>query len=77
MIGMLRRNPTRFVEYRVTCARGEDLFNMRRVVREKVTAIIKKRKVTVHTAQCLGGASPRGRLLAATLEPSSYSASRD
>jgi radical SAM superfamily enzyme YgiQ (UPF0313 family) len=45
MIGMLRHNPTRFVEYIVTCAMGEDLFNMRRVVREKATAIIKERKL--------------------------------
>ncbi len=77
MMGMLRRNPTRFVEYRVTCARGEDHFNMRRVVREKVTVIIKKRKLTVHAAQCLGGAAPRGRLLAASLEPASSSAIQD
>ena len=43
MIGMLRHNPTRFMGYIVTCAMGGDLFNMRRVVREKATAIIKER----------------------------------
>ncbi len=41
MIGMLRRNPTRFVEYITTCGMGEDLFLLRGVVREKATAIMK------------------------------------
>jgi hypothetical protein len=41
LIGMWRQNPTRLIEYLVTCAMGEDLFGMRKVVREKVTAIIK------------------------------------
>jgi radical SAM superfamily enzyme YgiQ (UPF0313 family) len=47
MLGLLRRNPTRFVEYIVTCAMGEDLFNMRKVVREKATAIMKELQIEV------------------------------
>lgn len=77
MIGMLRRNPTRSVECRVTCARGEDLFNMRWVVWERVTAIIKKRKLTVHAAQCFSGAALQCRLSAAPLEPASSSSIQD
>ena len=53
MLGMLRQNPTRFIEYIVTCAMGEDLFNMRRVVREKATAIIQERHIEVPAAQSL------------------------
>jgi radical SAM superfamily enzyme YgiQ (UPF0313 family) len=45
MIGMLWRNPTRFAEYLATCAMGEDLFNMRRVVRDKAAAIIQERRL--------------------------------
>jgi hypothetical protein len=63
MIGMLRHNPTRFIEYMVTCAMGEDLFNMRRVVREKATAVIKQRKIGVPAAL-------QDRLSEAPLEPS-------
>jgi radical SAM superfamily enzyme YgiQ (UPF0313 family) len=75
MIGMLRQNPTRFVEYIVTCAMGEDLFNMREVVREKVTAIIHKRQIEVPAPQ--SGAAPQGRLAAAPLEPSSSNGIQD
>jgi radical SAM superfamily enzyme YgiQ (UPF0313 family) len=56
MIGMWRQNPSRFVEYIVTCAVGEDLFDMRRVVREKAMAIIKERQLGVPAAQALPGA---------------------
>ena len=56
MIGMWRQNPTRFVEYIVTCAVGEDLFDMRRVVREKAMAIIKERQLGVPPARALPGA---------------------
>jgi radical SAM superfamily enzyme YgiQ (UPF0313 family) len=70
MLGMLRHNPTRFVEYLVTCAMGEDLFNMRRVVREKATAIIQERQIEVSVA-------PQVRSAAAPLEPSSSSARQD
>jgi radical SAM superfamily enzyme YgiQ (UPF0313 family) len=63
MIGMLRHNPTRFVDYIVTCAMGENLFDMRRVVREKATAIMKERQIEV-------SAVLQGRLSTAPLEPS-------
>ena len=56
MIGMLRQNPTRFIEYLVTCAMGEDLFNLRRVVREKATAIIQARQIEVPAVQSRRGA---------------------
>jgi radical SAM superfamily enzyme YgiQ (UPF0313 family) len=62
MLGMLWRNPTRFVEYIVTCAMGEDLFNLRRVVREKATAIIKERRIGVGAKPPRRGAAiKRGR----------------
>jgi radical SAM superfamily enzyme YgiQ (UPF0313 family) len=77
MIGMWRRNPTRFVEYIVTCAMGEDLFNMRRVVREKATAIIKERQIEVPAAPSRRGAALQGGFADAPLEPSSSRASRD
>jgi radical SAM superfamily enzyme YgiQ (UPF0313 family) len=59
MIGMLRHNPTRFMGYIVTCAMGGDLFDMRRVVREKVTAIIEERQIEVGAAPPLRGAARR------------------
>ena len=40
---MLRRNPSRFIDYVVTCAMGEDLYHLRKVVRGKVGAIVKER----------------------------------
>jgi hypothetical protein len=61
MIGMLRHNPTRFVEYIVTCAMGEDLFNMRRVVREKATAIIQERQIEIPAAPSLLSAAHQGK----------------
>jgi radical SAM superfamily enzyme YgiQ (UPF0313 family) len=45
LIGIWRKNPTRLVEYISICAMGEDLFNMRKVVREKITAIMQERKI--------------------------------
>jgi radical SAM superfamily enzyme YgiQ (UPF0313 family) len=77
MIGMWRHNPSRFVEYIATCAMGEDLFNMRRVVREKAMAIIKERKMEVTTTQSLSGAPLLGRLSEAHLEPSPPSIIQD
>ncbi len=77
MIGMWRQNPTRFIEYIVTCAMGEDLFDMRRVVREKATAIIKERQIEVPAAQSLRSAALQGRLSEAPLEPSSSNAIQD
>ncbi|MFA5111829.1 MAG: B12-binding domain-containing radical SAM protein [Desulfobaccales bacterium] len=44
LLGMLWHNPSRIEQYFTTCAMGEDLFHMRQVVREKVTAIIKARR---------------------------------
>jgi len=43
LFGMWRQNPTRFKQYIVTCVEGEDLFDMRKIVREKASAIIKER----------------------------------
>lgn len=42
LFGMWRQNPTRFKQYFVTCVEGGDLFDMRKMVREKVKAIIKE-----------------------------------
>jgi hypothetical protein len=77
MIGMLRQNPTRFVEYIMTCGMGEDLFNMRRVVRDKATAIIRKRRLEVPAAPSRRSAALRDRLSAAPLEPSASRTGRD
>uniref|UniRef100_A0A7C3YZK0 DUF4070 domain-containing protein n=1 Tax=Desulfobacca acetoxidans TaxID=60893 RepID=A0A7C3YZK0_9BACT len=76
MIGMWRQNPTRFVEYIVTCAVGEDLFNMRKVVREKAMAIIKERQAGAPAAaQVLPGATLPGEQGEALQNPS-YSGTR-
>ena len=45
LMGMWRQNPTRLQMYLRTCAMAEDLSPMRKVVREKVTAIIKDYKI--------------------------------
>jgi len=57
MFGMWRQNPTRLIGYIVTCAMGEDLFNLRGVVREKAMAIIKERQRGVAARQFLPGAA--------------------
>ena len=57
LIGMLRQNPSRFIDYVVTCAMVADLIHLRKVVRQKVAAIIKERKIEVPAAQCLRGAA--------------------
>jgi radical SAM superfamily enzyme YgiQ (UPF0313 family) len=44
LIGMWRRNPTRLFMYLRTCALGVDLFDMRRIVRKKVTAMLNEPK---------------------------------
>jgi len=54
----------------VTCVEGEDLFDMREIVREKATAIIKERQIKVPAAL-------QGRLAEATLEPFRSSATQD
>ena len=51
LAGMLRQNPSRFIDYVVTCAMGEDLYHLRNAVRQKVAAIIKERKLEVPGAQ--------------------------
>ena len=50
LIGILRKNPSRFIQYFVTCVMGEDLFSMRKLVREKITALIKERQMEVPAA---------------------------
>jgi radical SAM superfamily enzyme YgiQ (UPF0313 family) len=77
MITMWRQNPTRFVEYIATCALGEDLFDMRRVVREKATAIIKERRIGVAPARALPGAVLGCEYGEAVQEPSSSSTVQD
>jgi len=59
LIGMLRQNPSRFIEYVVTCAMGEDLYHLKKVVREKVAAIIKERDLKVPAAESWGRAAAR------------------
>ena len=56
---------------------GEDLFNMRRVVREKATLIIKARQLEVPAAPSLRSAALQDRLSEAPLEPSSSNALQD
>jgi radical SAM superfamily enzyme YgiQ (UPF0313 family) len=50
LIGMLRQNPSRFIDYVVTCAMGEDLYYLRQVVNQKVATIIKERERKVPAA---------------------------
>ena len=50
LIGMCRQNPSRLKQYSVTCVEGLDFFDMRRMVREKVTALIKERHLDVSPA---------------------------
>ncbi|MDP2045375.1 MAG: DUF4070 domain-containing protein, partial [Deltaproteobacteria bacterium] len=45
MIGMLRQNPSRFLQYFVTCVEGEDLFDIRKIVEEKAAVIMKARRL--------------------------------
>ncbi|MBI4642799.1 MAG: B12-binding domain-containing radical SAM protein [Deltaproteobacteria bacterium] len=51
LIGMWKQNPSRIKSYLVACAMGEDLFMLRRSVREKVMAIIKERGIEVPPAE--------------------------
>jgi radical SAM superfamily enzyme YgiQ (UPF0313 family) len=75
LLGMLWHNPTRFIEYIVTCAMGEDLFNMKKVVREKAIAIIKERQREGAAPPSLDGASPMA-LIGSPLESSFSRATR-
>ena len=43
LIGIWRRNHTRFKRYMAACAMGEDLFEMRKMVRRNVDRILKER----------------------------------
>jgi radical SAM superfamily enzyme YgiQ (UPF0313 family) len=56
LVDIWRKNPTRFVEYIATCAVGEDLFDMREVVREKAAAIMAARQPGVPRPHALVGA---------------------
>jgi radical SAM superfamily enzyme YgiQ (UPF0313 family) len=71
LLGMWRQNPTRFKQYFVTCVEGEDLFDIRKVVRDKATAIIKDLKLKLPAAPSLCGAAPQGKLPEPPLEASS------
>jgi len=77
MIGMWRHNPTRFIEYIVTCAMGEDLFDMRQVVREKAMAVMKERQIKISAVQCPGGAALQGESSEAHFDPSSSGSIQD
>jgi hypothetical protein len=59
LIGMWRQNPSRLLQYCVTCVEGEDFFDMRRMVREKITALIKERRIEVPAAAPWCGAARR------------------
>ena len=54
---MLRHNPSRFIDYVVTCAMGEDLYYLRKVVRDKVATIIKERGLEIPAAKSWGSAA--------------------
>ncbi len=71
MLQLWRHNSTRFVEYIVTCAVGEDLFNMRRVVREKAMAIIEERQLGVPRPRALPGVALGCEYAEAHPEPAS------
>ncbi len=53
LIGMWKQNPSRLKQYCVTCVEGEDFFDMRRMVREKITALIQERQIGVPAAPCM------------------------
>ena len=57
LIGMGWQNPSRFVQYFTACVMGEDLFHLRQIVREKVTAMIKERDLEVPAAKSWGRAA--------------------
>ena len=57
LIGMWWQNPSRFIDYFVTCAMGEDLIHLRQMVREKVAAMIKERDLKVPAAKSWGRAA--------------------
>ena len=73
LLGMWRQNPTRFRQYFVTCVEGEDFFDMRKMVREKVTAIIKERQIEVPAAASCRGAARSSEGYGKTPRPPSFS----
>ncbi|MFA5110809.1 MAG: B12-binding domain-containing radical SAM protein [Desulfobaccales bacterium] len=73
LLGMWRQNPTRFKQYFVTCVEGEDLFDIKKIVREKATAIIKDLKLKLPAEPARRGAALQGRSSAAPPEPSTSS----
>jgi radical SAM superfamily enzyme YgiQ (UPF0313 family) len=77
LFGILRQNPTRFRQYFVTCVEGEDLFDIRKTVREKATAIIRDLKLKLPAGPPRSSATLQGRLSKAPQEPASSSASQD
>ena len=77
LLGMWRQNPTRFKQYFVTCVEGEDLFDIRKIVREKAAAIIKDLKLKLPPAPSRRGVALKGGVPETTPEPSATSASQD
>jgi radical SAM superfamily enzyme YgiQ (UPF0313 family) len=61
LFGMLRKNPTRFKQYFVTCCEGEDLFDMRKIVREKAAAILRDLKSRIPAAPSRPGRERRSK----------------
>jgi hypothetical protein len=57
LIGMGWQNPSRLVQYFTACAMGEDLYHLRKVVREKGAAIIKALDQEVSAAKSWGRAA--------------------
>jgi radical SAM superfamily enzyme YgiQ (UPF0313 family) len=47
LIGIWRKNPSRMVDYIAACIMGEDLFIMRNLMRENITAIMRTRGLDV------------------------------
>jgi hypothetical protein len=38
LLGILRKNPSRIISYLVTCISGEDMFRLRDLIRQRLTA---------------------------------------
>lgn len=47
LIGMWKQNPSRLIDYLTACIMGEDLFFLRKIVREKITALMQERGLEV------------------------------
>ncbi|MGA9755775.1 MAG: B12-binding domain-containing radical SAM protein [Desulfobaccales bacterium] len=57
LIGMWKQNPSRLVNYLTDCSTGEDFFILRKIVREKITAIMMQRGLEVTRGTQRRGAS--------------------